>query len=101
MRVISDLTIQPPNSAQFRRVFLNGKEHAALDELIRVTRPGGHLVFSISQPAFDESGFKEKLAQLDSAGLWQSVFVSRDYYPLPDSASEGDLTAKAYVYQVV
>ena len=33
--MISDLTIQPPNSAQFRRVFLNGKEHAALDELIQ------------------------------------------------------------------
>ncbi len=73
---------------------------AALDELIRVTRAGGHLVFSVSKPAFDQCGFKEKLSALDGSDRWRRVFVSVDYAPMPNSASESSLTAKAYVYEI-
>lgn len=73
---------------------------AALDEFIRITRPGGHLIFSVSQPAFEASGFRERLADLDASGRWSPKFTSADYRPLPNSTTESDLTAKAYVYEV-
>lgn len=73
----------------------------ALDELIRVTRTGGYLVFSVSQPAFEQCGFREKLAALDEGDRWRGAFVSADYAPMPNSATESSLTAKAYVYEIV
>src|SRR5210317_1679177 len=42
---------------------------SGLDELIRVTRPGGHLVFSIARNYLD-GPFDDKRAELESAGLW-------------------------------
>ena len=73
---------------------------SSLDELLRVTRRGGHLVFSVSRPAMENSGFREKLAALDASGAWASRFVSEPYKPMPRSLTEGDLTARAYVYEV-
>lgn len=72
----------------------------ALDELIRVTRPGGHLIFTISTPAYESGGFKEKLAALGAAGRWREVEVTRPWHPLPNAPSEASLTARAYVYAV-
>jgi SAM-dependent methyltransferase len=72
---------------------------AVLDEMLRVTRSGGHLIFSISEPAFQEGGFKERLAAIDGSGLWVSVEVTPYYRPIPDSQTEGDLLARLFVYR--
>ncbi len=79
------------------------KGHAppkALDEMLRVTRSGGYLIFSISEPAFQDGGFKERLAALDGSGLWDTVEVTPHYRPIPDSQTEGDLLARLFVYRV-
>ena len=67
-----------------------------LDELIRVTRPGGHLVFSIARTYLD-GPFKQKRQQLEQAGLWQFVAASERYNSAP---LEDKLISQVYVFQV-
>ena len=43
---------------------------SSFDELIRITRPDGHIVFTLSTEAYDKSSFKEKFASLESANEW-------------------------------
>lgn len=38
------------------------------DELVRVVRPGGHLVFSLSSAVYEAQGFRAKLDALEEAG---------------------------------
>lgn len=73
---------------------------SALDELIRVTAPGGHLIFSVSKPAYEGSGFKQKLAELDASGRAKAAFKTPEYCPMPNSRTEADLAAHAYVYEI-
>jgi ubiquinone/menaquinone biosynthesis C-methylase UbiE len=80
-------------------VFTQG--HAPLtgfDELIRVTRPGGFLVFSVSRTYLD-GPFEEKRAQLENDGLWRAVDATERYNSTPQIdevlMSQEDVTAAA------
>ena len=78
------------------------KGHApprALEEMVRVTRSGGHLIFSVTEPAYEEGGFKEQMTALDRAGQWQLVETTPPFRPIPGSATEGDLMAWVFVYR--
>ena len=46
---------------------------SSFDELIRVTKPGGYIVFTLSEEAYEKAGFKEKLASLESDWKWSRV----------------------------
>ncbi|MCP4379455.1 MAG: class I SAM-dependent methyltransferase [bacterium] len=64
-------------------VFTQG--HAPLsgfDELLRVTRPGGLLVFSLG-PVYLGEPFEEKSRDLEAAGLWHLVDASKPYNSTP------------------
>ncbi|MGH1477231.1 MAG: class I SAM-dependent DNA methyltransferase [Geminicoccales bacterium] len=69
-----------------------------LDELVRVTRPGGHIVFSISRTYLGEA-FESKARALESAGEWHRVDASARY----DSAPLGDdvLMSQVFAFAVV
>ena len=71
---------------------------SALDELIRVTRPGGHVVFTLRPDVYEGSGFKEKHAQLESDGKWTLVEVTNPVPVLPKG--EPDVCHQVWVYQV-
>lgn len=77
-------------------VFTDG--HAPLDgfdELVRVTRPGGRLVFSVARGYLD-GPFDEKSEALESAGLWRQIEHTRIY----NSTPMGDeLLSRVYVYE--
>ncbi|ESR25277.1 class I SAM-dependent DNA methyltransferase [Lutibaculum baratangense] len=73
---------------------------SSLDELLRVTKRGGLLIFSLPQPAYEEGGFKEKMAELDAAGAWQHVESTRPYRVLPGAANEGEMLSHIHVYRV-
>ncbi len=70
---------------------------SSLDELVRVTRPGGHVVFSMRPDTYVDSGFKEKQSQLESDGAWEFVEVTDSFKPLPKS--EPDALSQIYVYR--
>jgi len=71
---------------------------SSLDELIRVTRPGGHVVFSLRPDVYKGNGFKEKHAALESQGRWKLAEVSDPVQVLPKG--EPEVFHQVWVYRV-
>jgi len=71
---------------------------SSLDELIRITKPGGYIVFSLRPDVYRDGGFKEKQDALESEGQWKLVEVSEEFQPLPKG--EPDMYHQVWVYQV-
>lgn len=74
---------------------------AAFDDLIRITRPGGHLIFTVSTAAWRESGFEAKIGSLEASGAIRLVETTAEYRPMPLSVAEANFTTRAYVYSVI
>lgn len=72
---------------------------SSLDELVRVTRPGGYIVFSLRPDVYEGSGFKEKHAELESRGEWELAEVSDPVQVLPKG--EPDVFHQVWVYRVL
>ncbi|MBW2543926.1 MAG: class I SAM-dependent methyltransferase [Deltaproteobacteria bacterium] len=72
---------------------------SSFDELIRITRPDGYIVFSLRPDVYRDSGFKEKQAALESEGRWKLVEVSEEFKPMPKG--EPDVYHQIWAYQVV
>ena len=72
---------------------------SSFDELIRVTKPGGHIIFSLRPDVYESSGFKEKQSELESEGKWKLVEVSEKFQVLPKG--EPDVYHNVWVYQVI
>jgi SAM-dependent methyltransferase len=73
---------------------------ATLHELCRVTRPGGHLIFTLTDPALEQWGFAQKLDEMDASGCWERIERTAPYHPMPFSETEGDLVSYVFVYRV-
>jgi len=71
---------------------------SSLDELVRITRPGGHIVFTLRPDVYENNGFKEKQAALESTGKWKFVEASEKLQVLPKG--EPDVYHQVWVYQV-
>ncbi|KHD07076.1 methyltransferase [Candidatus Thiomargarita nelsonii] len=73
---------------------------SAFDELIRITKPGGYIIFTI-QPQFYENsdfGFKPKQLELEIADKWVLEEKTEKFQGLPKS--EPDLFYNVWVYKV-
>jgi predicted TPR repeat methyltransferase len=73
---------------------------SSFDELIRVTRPGGHLIFTLSTPVYDAGGFRAKLEALSRQAVWRSREITPTWCALPRAAAEAAVMARAYVFQL-
>ena len=71
----------------------------SLDELVRVTRAGGYIVFTLRPDVYEDSGFKEKQETLAGYGKWRLVEVSDPFQPLPKG--EPEVYHQVWVYQVI
>ena len=71
---------------------------SSLDELVRITRPGGYIAFSLRPDVYESAGFKEKQQALEVEGLWKLVEVTDPFQPLPKG--EPDVCHQVWVYQV-
>ena len=71
---------------------------SSLDELVRITSPGGYIVFSLRPDVHLEKGFKEKQDSLEYSGKWKLVDVSDGFQLLPKG--EPGITHQIWVYQV-
>ena len=71
---------------------------SSLDELVRITKPGGYIVFTLRPDVYEDSGFKETQAALESAGKWKLVEVSEKFQALPKG--EPDIYHQVWIYQL-
>ena len=71
---------------------------SSFDELVRITRPGGHIVFSLRPDVYENNGFKDKQTTLELEAKWRLVEISEQFQPLPKG--EPDLYHQVWVYQV-
>ena len=74
---------------------------SSLDELVRVTRKGGHVIFTLTRTVLDTCGFKEKIESLADAGRWRQRDVSQEIIAVPGVPENALLMARGYVYQVL
>ena len=78
-----------------------GPGHAppkCMDEFVRITQPGGHIIFNTRAETYPEQELKKKDDGLTQAGAWELVDQSpvfRSYYLI-----EPDVTSQVYVYEV-
>jgi predicted TPR repeat methyltransferase len=83
-------------------VFSPGQGPAdAFDELIRVTKPGGYILFTLQAKFYDsfDFGYKTKLLELESAGKWNLEEKTAKFQGLPKS--EPELWYNIWAYQVL
>jgi len=69
----------------------------SFDELIRVTKPGGHIVFTLNAESYENSGFKDKLSDLEKDNKWKLVEVSEKLCMM---ATEPDILHQIWIYEV-
>jgi len=72
---------------------------SSFDELIRVTKPGGYIVFSLRPDVYEGGGFKEKMTELENDGKWELVEASDKMQVLPKG--EPDIYHQVWVYRVI
>lgn len=70
---------------------------SSFDELIRVTRPGGHILFTLRTDVYEDKGFREKQTTLESEGKWALAEVG-DKTPL--LLKEPDVFHQVWIYKV-
>ena len=81
-------------------VFTAGHAPASsLDELVRITKPGGHIAFTIRNETYEENGFRERQEGLAAQNKWKVAEVSDEYQPLPKG--EPEVVHRVWVYEVV
>lgn len=79
-------------------VFVRG--HAAadsLDELIRITKSGGIIAFTLRPEFYENSDFKDKMANLEKAGHWHLLEISAPFLAMPTNAP--DLQMRVWIYK--
>lgn len=71
---------------------------SSLDELVRVTKPGGRIIYTLRPDVYEDGGFEEQHAQLQSAGRWELTEVSEPLQILPKG--EPDVYHQVWVHEV-
>ena len=71
---------------------------SSFDELIRITKPGGYILFTLRLDFYENSDFPQKLTALEESGKWQLVEISDRFSPL--STAKPDGYYRIWVYQV-
>ncbi len=71
---------------------------ACLDELVRITRPGGHVIFTLRS---DQRlpGYDEKMAELSDAGRWETVERGDEFQALP--TGEPEVLVRVWAFRVL
>jgi len=70
----------------------------SFDELVRVTRPGGYIVFSLRTDMVAE-GYQDYFSKLESGGQWKLAQVTDPFQPMPKG--EPEVFHQIWAYQVL
>jgi len=71
----------------------------SLDGILKLTRPGGSIIFSLSAIAYEEFGFKQKIDVLEESGQWQKLDQSLLFRTYPFSEKEAHLRHWVLAYR--
>jgi len=71
----------------------------AFDELTRVVRPGGSIIFSLLEKVYIGGGFKEKFDQLEASQKWALLERTKAFPGLP--LEDPTLLHRVFVYSVL
>ena len=71
----------------------------SFEELIRTTKPGGHMIFSVRTDVYVEAGFKDKQEALEREEKWQLVEVTEPFSHL--RFEDPKLKVQVFVYRVL
>ncbi len=69
----------------------------SLDELVRVTRPGGFVIFTLRPDLYENAGFREVREELENAGRWELVKMGKPLQALPKG--EPEVLHQLWVFQ--
>lgn len=67
----------------------------AFDELLRITRPGGHICFTIRDGAYQEYGYRSKMLEMEANAKWELQELREEDYLIKEN-----VTAKFCTYRV-
>ena len=70
----------------------------SLDELVRVTKQGGVVAFTLRPDVYEQNGFRERQEQLVSEGKWELVEVTDKFLGMPKG--EPDVYFQVWTYRV-
>ena len=73
----------------------------SFDELLRVTRSGGSIIFTLATPAYEQGGFKDKLEALEREGQWRLIEATGPFRGLRASVAYQGHTGHVLVFEVV
>ena len=81
-------------------VFTEGHAPASsLEELVRITRKGGHAIFTVRDSVFEQGGFRDVFARLEKAARWRPVEESPLFRAF--AIAEPDVLVKTFVFAVL
>jgi predicted TPR repeat methyltransferase len=81
-------------------VFTEGHAPASsLDELARITRPGGHAVFTVRDVVVERGGFRQVFQRLHAEGRWEPVEESPSFRAF--AVAEPEVMVKAFVFRML
>lgn len=67
----------------------------SFDELIRITKPGGTICFTVREGAYEDHDYGERLEKLEADGMWRLLSASDT-----DCMKEENVSCKLCVYRV-
>ena len=70
----------------------------SLDELVRITKPGGHIIYTLRTDLYEGAGFKEKNNSLVQLGKWTLVEKGDEIQGMPKG--EPDIYLQAWIFEV-
>ena len=80
-------------------VFTEGHAPAsALDELVRITKPGGLAILTVRESVLEANGFLDKFSEHEKAGLWSPIEQSPPFRAF--AIDEPDLLVKAFIFRI-
>ncbi len=70
----------------------------SFDELVRVGRPGAHIVFSLRDDPAQEPEYPATVERLATDGLWTEVFTTQSFQSMP--YGEPEITHRVHAYRI-
>ena len=70
----------------------------SFDELVRITRPGGHIIFSMRSDPSQQPQYPAAIDRLVRSGAWTHVFSTNGFHSLP--YGEPEVIHQIHVYEV-